>query len=378
MIRKIVITLLVALGLTANAQDATAEEIKALNDKAEYDKVIEKYGAVSQGLSAKSLYYIGFAWYMKENDKKSLEYMDLSIAKDPKDAAAHYIKGSTLVYMGKFEDAIPEFETAITIDPSEGDNNVGLGDAFYNLKKYDQAIAAYKKATELDSPPNRAYSMLAQCYSDLKQNEKALEAYYLARDKISKGSNSYLNALFNIGQLEIRRGDYDKAEPAFVELLQLDPEDYHSYAKLIQVFYHRREYDKAKPSRNKLYEAYKSGKLHGTIKEMFCFDQFKWKDKNIQAWERYEQGDKETIYAKHIFYVLGPDDKIEYKIQTEYSPISAEQNGPKYLLCMVKDRLHSTFSLGFNDEFNYDDMKAAVIQVLEGKLKPSASSGVSK
>ena len=68
--------------------------------------------------------------------------------------------------------------------------------------------------------------MIAQIYSDLKQNDKALEAFYTTKSKISNQSNSYINALFNIGLLESLIGNYEKAEPVFVELLQLDPTDF--------------------------------------------------------------------------------------------------------------------------------------------------------
>ena len=201
--------------------------------------------------------------------------------------------------------------------------------AFFILEKYDLALDSYKKATEQQNCPDRPYSFIAQIYSDLKNNDKALEAFYVAKSKISKESNSYINALYNIGLLESLKGNYDKAEPAFVELLQVAPADYHSYAKLIQIYYHKKEYEKAKPYKNKLYEAQKKGLLKGNLKDMFCFDQFKWNDKLIQAYERYEEGSKD-IYNKHLFYVVNQNDDIEYRIQTEYSPISVEQGGSKY------------------------------------------------
>ncbi len=46
--------------------------------------------------------------------------------------------------------------------------------------------------------------------------------------------------------LNHRMRNYDKAEPAFVELeFSWHPKDYHSYAKLIQIYYYRKDYEKA-------------------------------------------------------------------------------------------------------------------------------------
>ncbi|UUC44757.1 tetratricopeptide repeat protein [Flavobacterium cerinum] len=370
--------ILIIYSLTIFAQDKITDELKALSENKQYDKIIEQHASKSKDYSAGSLYYIGLAYYMKEDDNNCIKFMDLSINKNSKDPAPHYIKASTLNYMGKYNDAIKCFQTAINLKPDDAEFYSGLGDSYYQLEKQDLALESYKKATEQNECPDRPYSMIAQIYSDLKQSDKALEAFYTAKSKISKKSNSYINVLFNIGLLESLKGNYDKAEPAFVELIQLDPTDYHSYAKLIQIYYHRKEYDKAKPYKDKLYDAHKKGLLKDNLEDMFCYDQFKWKDKLIQAYERYEEGDKSNIYNKHLFYVVNPDEKIEFRIQTEYSPISVEQGGVKYLLCMSKDGEHSTFNIGFNDNLKYDDLKKSVIDLLEGKVKPTVTSKPTK
>jgi tetratricopeptide (TPR) repeat protein len=369
----ITIFILTISSLTIFAQDKITDELKSLKDSEQYDKIISQYASKCNDCSAKSLYYIGIAYYMKADDNNCLKFMDKAIDKDAKDPKPFYIKASTLNYMKKYSDAVKVFQLAIALKPDEAEYFSGLGDSYYNMKKLDLALDAYKKATEQNDCPDRPYSYVAQIYSDQKNNEKALEAFYVAQSKISKETSSYQNALFNIGLLESLKGNYDKAEPAFVELLQLDSADYHTYAKLIQIYYHKQKYEKAKPYKDKLYAAYKRGELKGNMKNMFCFDQFKWNDKLIQAFERFEEGSKD-VYNKHVFYVVNQNDKIEFRIQTEYSPISVEQGGSKYLLCMTKGETHSTFNIGFNDNFKYDDLKESVIDVLDEKIKPTATS----
>jgi tetratricopeptide (TPR) repeat protein len=369
----ITIFILTISSFTIFAQDKITDELKSLKDSEQYDKIISQYASKCNDCSAKSLYYIGIAYYMKADDNNCLKFMDKAIDKDAKDPKPFYIKASTLNYMKKYSDAVKVFQLAIALKPDKAEYFSGLGDSYYNMKKLDLALDAYKKATEQNDCPDRPYSYVAQIYSDQKNNEKALEAFYVAQSKISKETSSYQNALFNIGLLESLKGNYDKAEPAFVELLQLDSADYHTYAKLIQIYYHKQKYEKAKPYKDKLYAAYKRGELKGNMKNMFCFDQFKWNDKLIQAFERFEEGSKD-VYNKHVFYVVNQNDKIEFRIQTEYSPISVEQGGSKYLLCMTKGETHSTFNIGFNDNFKYDDLKESVIDVLDEKIKPTATS----
>lgn len=371
------IFILTICNLTVFAQDKTTTDLKTLCDNKQYDKIIEQHTTNFKDYSAKSLYYIGLAYYMKEDDNNCIKFMNFSINKDPKDSAPFYIKASTLNYMQKYDEAIENFQSAINLKSDDAEFYSGLGDSYYNLEKLDLALKSYKNATEQKNCPDRPYSFIAQIYSDQKNNDKALESFYLAKSKIDKKSNSYINTLFNIGLIESLKDNYDKAELAFVELLQLAPEDYHTYAKLIQIYYHKNEYDKAKPYTIKLYEAHKRDLLKDNLKDMFCYDQFKWNDKLIQAYERYEDGSKD-IYNKHLFYVINQDGKIEYRIQTEFSPISVEQGGSKYLLCRTKGDTHSTFNIGFNDNFKYDDLKKNVIDILEEKVNPTAISKPAK
>lgn len=367
------ILILTIWNLAISAQDKTEDDIKVLSDSKQYEKIIGQYATNSKDYSAKSQYYIGLAFYMKEDDNNCISFMNLSIGKDPENPAPFFIKGSTLNYMHKYEEAVKSFQSAICLKPDDAEFYSGLGDSYYYSGKLDSALETYKKAIELKDCPDRPYYFAAQIHSDKKNNEKALEAFYIAKNKIGKESEFYLDALFNIGLLESLKGNYDNAEPAFIELLQLDPKDFHSYAKLIQIHYHKKEYEKAKPYKDKLYEAHRKNELNENLIDMFCFDQFIWNDKLIQAYERYEE-DSKKVYNKHLFYVLNRNNEIEFRIQTEYSPISVELGGSKYFLCMTKGDTHSTFNIGFNDNFRYDDLKKSVIEVLEEKVKPAAVS----
>ena len=110
------------------------------------------------------------------------------------------------------------------------------------------------------------------------------------------------------------------------------------------------------------------------MKEQFCFDQFDWKNKYIFAYERFAEK-KGKLYYKHIFYVTDKENgKTEFTIQTENSPISVELGGPKYILGMDNNGTHSNFGFGFEENFKYDDLKKEVINILENKIKPAASS----
>jgi tetratricopeptide (TPR) repeat protein len=364
---------LVIFSLAMYAQDKITDELKNLCDNEQYDKIIKNFTSKTEGYSAKSLYYVGLAYYFKGDDKNCIRFMDQSIDKDSLNPAPFYIKASTLNNLEKFDDAIKYFQTSIHLNSKSAVAYDGLGDSYYNLKKYELALECYKNSTEQNNPPDNSFYMIAKIYFDLKDYNKSLEAFYTAKSRFSKTSDYYVNTLFYIGQFESVNGNYDKAELIFIELLQTAPNDYESCEKLIQIYYFKKEYDKAKPFKDKLYEAHKNGLLQDNLEDKFCFDQFKWKDKLIKAYERFEEGSNE-FYIKHLFYVLNQERDIELCIQTEYSPAILRLSGKKYILCLSEDNSHSTYDIGFNDDFNYDDLKKSVINILEGKVNPTATS----
>lgn len=370
----LLVLLTLLFSMSSFSQDSLANKIKTLLDNKEYDKIIDSYVSETKNLSAKSLYYIGIAYYMKADDNNCIKFMDLSIKKDSKYPKAYFFKASTLNYLNKFNEAISNFRTAISLDSSDWNYYSGLGDSYYNLGDKDSAIGAYKQAAGFKDADSRPYLMIAQIHSQQGKNKNALETYYVAKSKTERGTNSYINALFNIGLFEYLYGSNENAESAFLEVIQLAPNDFHSYAKLIQVYYARKEYEKAKSYKAILYKAHKDGLLKDNMEDMFCFDQFEWQDKHIQAFERFEEGPKDKIYYKHIFYIKNEKDSVEFRIQTEYSPIAAETGSAKYLLCLSKGKMHATYNVGFNDDLNYDDLKKYVIYILEEKIKPVATS----
>lgn len=367
---KRIMILIISIGIYSSlfAQEAEVDKIIEMYEAGDYKTIIDKYVSSELDYTADMLYYIGLAYMGTEDDENCIKYMDLAIEKDPTLIGPYYTKATSLLFLGKYREAVPLYEKCITMDtiPEKlAKSYDGLGFAYYYMKDLDSSLDAFKKSIEKNDTSPRAYSMLTNIYLDKNEEDKALAILYEGKSKVSQDEGGYSSILFNIALLEQLKGNNDVAEKVYKELLTLNPNDYHTYAKLIQIHYHNKEYEKAKPLKDKLYEAHSKKLLDGVIADMFCVDQFKFKDKLIQVFERYQSGKSSTIYDKLRFYIMNENGETEYRIQTEYSPIAAELGEAIYILCAWKNNSHLNYGIMFDDNSSYESIKDAVIKILE-------------
>lgn len=289
---------------------------------------------------------------------------------------AYSVKGSTLNYMKRYSEAIPAFRKAIALDSSDGRFLYGLGNSQFSLGQYDSALVILQLASIKEKTPADVFSMIGEIYSIRKQYDKAEQAFLSMKERMDSTSEAYPDVLHNVGLMQLLAGNYEKAEQTYNGILNAYPTYYYSYPKLIQIHYHHKNYDKAKPFKDVLYKAKSENKLPESLQDMFCIDQFQWNDRLIQVYERYEEGKSNRIYYKHMFYVINDSGNIDYRIQTEYSPstLAISKGKTAFLLGMSQGPVHSTFNYGFTTNYSYDAVKEAVIAVLDKKVTPASSS----
>lgn len=356
-------------------QTSSIIEVKELYAQDKFEEIITNYTEEDNEYDSEALYYIAMCYYIKQDDENCIKYIDLSIAKDKTNPKAFFVKGMTQNYLGDYNNGSKSFQKSIELDPSNGNTYCGLGDSYYNQNKLKKALKAYTTSIEKSNYPDRSYLMVPQVFNDLNQPDQALLGYYKAKEKISKETGSYMNCLFNIGLHELIRKDYSKAEIAFTELIEIEPNDQETLSKLIQVYYGQKEYSKVKPLKRRLYSVHARNKENGALEAMYCFDQFNLNGKQIKAYEKFDSPEGQ-IYYKHVFYILDDQGNIDYSVHTENSPISIELGGPKYILGKTKGNVHTTYAISFEEDFNYDDLKIAVIKIIDNKITASSSSTI--
>jgi tetratricopeptide (TPR) repeat protein len=356
------------------AQTDLADTLQSLYRSQNYDAVIKFKPKKGQELSAKAFYFKGMAHYMKSEDAEAMKYFDMAIQKGPADYDMYYYKGMLLYYAKKYEEAIPLFDKAIAMLPDEPDFYIGKGDSYYSLGKRDSAAFYLEKAAALPHCKTRAFRLLGNLYEENKSYGLALDNFQKALALLTPEDEDYQDCSYNVGLTQLMLGNGEAAKTILEKHVSQFPADYHAVAKLIQAYYNLGEFDKAVPYKKVLYEKHAENKLTDGMKKMFCFDQFSWNGKRVMAFENFDEPN-ETNMSKHHFYVTGDSGKIDFKIDSETSEaVKMSGANNKYVLCLVKNEVHYTYwQYVFNDDYKYPELKAAVLAILDDKVRPGAS-----
>jgi len=93
------------------------------------------------------------------------------------EADVHFEKGVDYINQGDYQQAIEEFNRALTIDSKYVDAYCGIGIAYLHQKKYKEAVEAFKKVIALDPDKAIAYYLLGMAYEEIMNYGEAIAAW---------------------------------------------------------------------------------------------------------------------------------------------------------------------------------------------------------
>ena len=115
----------------------------------------------------------GIAFYESGDTAKSLEDLDRSLQLQP-NAGVHVSRGQILFNLGRFQDALGEFDAAIAASPDESRAYIEKADTLCLFGDYEAAIACSEKALTLAGVAPRVYEALCLALFESKRYEEAL------------------------------------------------------------------------------------------------------------------------------------------------------------------------------------------------------------
>lgn len=355
--------------------DKIATKLSELYSDQKYNEVKKYKGKKINSLSSKSLYYKGMAYYMTEDDRNALKFLDLAITKGPIDHDMFYYKAMTLGYMDKLTESLPYFDQAINLLPDEPSFYASKGQVYYQLNELDSAYEYFHRALQLDSSNPNTLTSLGNITLELNRFSEGIEFLKTALEYLDSKTEEHMNCSFNIALGQQLAGKPIEAKTTLNKHIIIYPADYQAISKLIQIHYSLNEIEETSGLKVTLLEAYKSKSLPNHLKEMYCFDQFEWKDRKILAFESYEKYQNEILIWKHKFFIQDALEEIDFKIQTVLDTTN-KSLPDQYLLSLIKDDTISTYShYIYKDNSDYAELKNAVFEMLNEKVNPISQVG---
>jgi tetratricopeptide (TPR) repeat protein len=100
--------------------------------------------------SAVDYFYLGNAWFEREQFDRAISSYQQAIALKPNYAEAYHHLGSVLSQLGKPDKAIEYYQKAIECNPQDTTFYYSLGSELENQKRWDGAVRAYSRVLELE------------------------------------------------------------------------------------------------------------------------------------------------------------------------------------------------------------------------------------
>ena len=148
--------------------------------------------------------------------EEAIDTYNSAIKIAPNYAPIHNDRGNALFFRKRYEEALAAYDKALSLKPNLADAWLGRGNAFYNLKRYEEALAAYDKALSLKPDLAGAWLGRGNVFYDLKRYEEALAAYDKALSLKPDLAGAWLgrgNVFYDLKRYEEALAAYDKALP---------------------------------------------------------------------------------------------------------------------------------------------------------------------
>ncbi|HEX2787331.1 MAG TPA: hypothetical protein VHP32_05440 [Ignavibacteria bacterium] len=385
--RKIILFFLLVLSNYVYSQSDPNKTLQALFEENKFQEVISEKNKYNEDeFDDKTLYEIGRSFFYLEDFNSAMSYFEKAYLKDPEFAAITYYIGLCYLFMNNENKALEKFNEAIAISENKQfyiiEKIALLDETNRKEEAFALADSIYKADTALYT---KGYFYLAKLYLLEKNDSKtALEILNEGKSKKDTENDFYLSILDMIGILEAEDKNYTVSNENLIELIKLDSTIYKAYPYIIRNYFALGNHDDASPYRKILYDAYEKGLLTDIkgLRKEYRFDEFKWKNYDVLAYETFAFPDPEKEYPfyKQTYYVYRENsDSLEFTIQTELLFGTGGDVEPIYVLgkSLRKDGVyyHATYgTLNFKEPVDYKKLKEGVLKVLNEEVSPTSSS----
>ncbi len=210
-----------------------------------FNRAIGDASNVGAGTGTESLYFMrGSVLYEQNRIPEAAADWQKAIAIAPNLYEAHL--NLALAYSEmctparQLDRALAEADTAVRLKPDVGEAHRVRGDLLRQLGKPDQAIAEFQTALKLSPSDPLVYDSLANAYAVVEQNEEAQAARRQSvalREQAARSGEQPLDTRLALGDAYLNVGDYGRALAEYQAAEKLAPKDTRVYRGLANAYY---------------------------------------------------------------------------------------------------------------------------------------------
>jgi tetratricopeptide (TPR) repeat protein len=176
-----------------------------------------------------------------ENYPAAEGWLRKAVQHDPKNAEYLTNLGTALLRQDKIDEAVKQFEAAITVAPEHAPARVGLADALHEKNDPDASIAYFEEAVRREPLNPGALTHLSKAMIDAGRHKDAINVLFKAMAlKID-----YAPAHTNLGIAFHEMGMLEEAVQSHVTAQMLDGENIYALNKLADTYNKKRDFEKA-------------------------------------------------------------------------------------------------------------------------------------
>ncbi|MBI4684282.1 MAG: tetratricopeptide repeat protein [Nitrospirae bacterium] len=175
---------------------------------------------------------LGVVYKEKGLIDEAIKQYQIALTLNPDYAEAHNNFGNAFDKKGFSDQAIEQYQIALTLNPDYADAHSNLGVVYRKKGLIVEAIEQYQIAIRLKPEFAEAHNNIGIVYADLGLTDKAIEQYQIALTL----NPDYAEAHNNIGIVYRKKGWIDKAINQYQITLALNPDDAEAHNNLGNIY----------------------------------------------------------------------------------------------------------------------------------------------
>lgn len=369
MIRCFLLTFVFLCSFSSVAQvDKYTTKLQEFFSAEDYYEVIDYKSKKESEMGSMSLYLKGLAWFMVENERQALYYIDAAIEKGEPIEEMYYYKGTCHLFIGEFSEGLSALSKAVEMDPKDRDNMDMMARGYYLNEKFDSALIWFEKVAAVDQNNHGVLLLMGDCHIKLKHYSQAIETYLRAYESASY-NNERREAQTWKAEAEFRAGEFVGCETTLQKHLKEFPSDFNAMALLIQAHHAQNETDQVDSLESKLNQAReKKSTFPKEMKSFFCVDRFTSSLGEVKVYKSYNDQKPIPYRWMHQFVVYNENDEKLMTIETQLD--STHEGQTHFTICKPQgDSLFKYENVVYDADFDYFKLRETVTKIISGELK---------